>query len=268
MTLDTTLETTPATISSGFAGATAAVGCVSVTAEIRAAARGATVVESVPAGASATVKADVSAAAAAGACTFGADGVAALVLDAATEADALLFEVDDDEEAAGVESGSLAGGSATSVVGAGLDVGCGVAVGSGVCVVGAAVSVGDADGSVSSGGVGVLVLPDVPVVVWALTTTPGATVLDVVLLVVVAVVAVVPGWVVVVDPVFAGTEGVDGPVPAPVVAVPVVPAGSADCTLPAGELEDAESSASATPCPVAIAVPTPRATARRPTRPT
>jgi hypothetical protein len=50
---------------------------------------------------------------------------------------------------------------------------------------------------------------------------------------------------------------------------PAVPAESVDCTVPAVELsDDGESSANATPCPVAIAVPTPSATARRPTRPT
>jgi hypothetical protein len=50
---------------------------------------------------------------------------------------------------------------------------------------------------------------------------------------------------------------------------PAVPAVSVVCTVPADELsDDGESSANATPCPVAIAVPTPSATARRPTRPT
>jgi hypothetical protein len=132
-----------------------------------------------------------------------------------------------------------------------LGVGWGVAVsvGSGASVVGFAVSVGDAG---------------VPVVVWALTTTPDGKVLVVVLLVVLLMVSVVvvevPGSVVPGAVVGSGSDSggaINGP------AVPV------DCTVPVDELsDDVDSSAQATPCPEAITVPTPSATARRPTRPT
>jgi hypothetical protein len=167
--------------------------------------------------------------AAARACTVGADGVTAFVVGAVAEADGFL-----------------------------LAVGSGSAVGFGV-----AVSVGWA-GSVGSSGVlasGVLVLPDVPVVVCALTTTPGATVVDVL-----AVVVLVVGSVAVASAgvVFGSVSGFGD-----AMSGPVVPAVSVDCTAPVDELsDDGESSAIAMPCPVAIAVPTPSATARRPTRPT
>jgi hypothetical protein len=116
----------------------------------------------------------------------------------------------------------------------------------------------------------VVVLVEVPVLVWALTTTPSATVLDVVFSVVVVVVVFdSDGWVVV--------DGcVDGvwvvPVVVPVFSVgvefePVDPV--EDEVFEVLTLDPAEvvSSAAAMPYPVAIAVPTPNATASPPTRP-
>jgi hypothetical protein len=203
---------------------------------------GDTVVESASAGAiamlsTATVSdGSVAGAAAASASAGGADGVTAFVVGAVTEADAPLLGVDA-EVAVGVASGWAAGGSSTSVIGCG-----------------SAVSVGDAGVPVSSG---VLVLPAVPVVVWALTT-PGATVFGVLLVVVLVVLVVV-----VLVVIGSGWDSVDA------ISGPAVPAVSVDCTVPVDELSDGvDSSAQATPCPVAIAVPTPSATARRPTRPT
>jgi hypothetical protein len=96
------------------------------------------------------------------------------------------------------------------------------------------------------------VVPDVPVLVWALTTTSPVTVFVVVL----EEVVLLSG---------SGVEGVvDGSVDVfvSVVVVPVV----AVVLVDPGELETV-SSAEATPYPVAIAVPTPNATASPPTRP-
>ncbi|HTF09244.1 MAG TPA: hypothetical protein VK659_13825 [Asanoa sp.] len=124
-----------------------------------------------------------------------------------------------------------------------------VSVGSGAWVVGSAVAVGDAG---------------VPVVVWALTTTPDGRVLVVVLLVVLLMVSVVV--VEVSDSVVPGVVAGSGLDSGGAISGPAVPV---DCTVPVDELSgDVDSSAQATPCPVAIAVPTPSATARRPTRPT
>jgi hypothetical protein len=128
---------------------------------------------------------------------------------------------------------------------------CGVCVGSGAAVwVGDAVAVGTVVGSV------VPLVPDVPLLAWALTTTPPVTVFVVVLLScpdvtcvvggsveVCVLVVVVPVVVVVVDPLVADVSDV-------------------------GEFDGlVVSSADATPYPAAIAVPTPNATASPPTRP-
>jgi hypothetical protein len=205
------------------------------------AANGAAIVESASdAAASALTVSDVSLAdfAAARACTVAADGVTAFVVGAAAEADGFLL---------GVGSGST--------------VGFGVAVSVGF---GDAVSVGDAGVPVSSGVlVSGVVLPAVPVVLWALTTTPGATVLVVVFVVVVVLVALA-SVAVSASVVFGSGSGFGD-----AISGPAVRAVSVDCTVPAVELsDDGGSSAHATPCPVAIAVPTPSATASRPTRPT
>jgi hypothetical protein len=149
-------------------------------------------------------------------------------------------------------------------------------VGSGVSVVGCSAVV-SADGAAAVVGVVadagvfvVVVLVDVPVLVWALTTTPSATVLDAEFSVVVVVVVFdSDGWVV-----------VDGCVDCDWVAPFVVPVFSLgvefDPVDPVVEevfevltLDPAEvvSSAEAMPYPVAIAVPTPSATASPPTRP-
>jgi hypothetical protein len=110
-----------------------------------------------------------------------------------------------------------------------------------------------------------LVLPDDPVVVWALTTTPEAMVVDVLAVVVLVVGSVALASVAVSAGVVFGSVSGFGDA----MSGPVVPAVSVDCTAPVDELsDDGESSAIAMPCPVAIAVPTPSATARRPTRPT
>jgi hypothetical protein len=96
------------------------------------------------------------------------------------------------------------------------------------------------------------VVPDVPVLVWALTTTSPVTVFVVVL----EEVVLLSG---------SGVAGVaDGSVDVfvSVVVVPVVVVVLVD----PGGLE-VVSSAEATPYPVAIAVPTPNATASPPTRP-
>ena len=108
---------------------------------------------------------------------------------------------------------------------------------------------------------------DVPVLVWALTTTPSATVVDVVLDVVVCVDVVCSRgvWVV-----FDGSVDsiVEAPVVGPVVGFVLVESVLVDPPVDAlGAVELLVSSAVATPCPVAIAVPTPNATARPPTRP-
>jgi hypothetical protein len=146
------------------------------------------------------------------------------------------------------------GSLVTAVFGA-FVVGCGAAV----SVVGAT-----SVGVLAAGGVFVVVvLVEVPVLVWALTTTPSATVLDVVVSVVVVAVVVfdADGWVVV--------DGcADWVWVAPAVEfVPVDPV--VEDVFDVFGLDPAEvvSSAVAMPCPVAIAVPTPNATASPPTRP-
>jgi hypothetical protein len=239
-------DTAPATICSGFGAATGAAGGVFVTAATLAA-NGAAVVESSSAGAlaaSAVTVSDRSGAesAAARTSTVATDRVTAFVVGAADEADGFLL---------GVGSGSAVG------FGPAVSVGSAVWVGSGAWVVGSAFSVGDS---------GALVLPAVPVVVWALTTTPGATVVEVLASVVlVEVVSVALASASVVAGVAAGSVLGFGDT----TSGPAVPAVSVDCTVPADELSEAgESSAKATPCPVAIAVPTPSTTASRPTRPT
>jgi hypothetical protein len=126
----------------------------------------------------------------------------------------------------------------------------------------------------SSGFLAVSVLLDVPVVVWALTTTSGPR-CDVVVDDVFSVASPVPGVSAVVDdPGDDPADGVDFEV---VGEVPVVwvDVDSWGVTPPAGDgsdgvvFEDSVSvaSANATPCPIAIAVPTPNATASPPTRP-
>jgi hypothetical protein len=107
-------------------------------------------------------------------------------------------------------------------------------------------------------GSGVPVVPNVPVLVWALTTVPPVTV-----------------FVVVLDGVVSSSGSVatgvlDGSVEVCVlvvvvvvlVVVPVDPLAVSD-----GGGFDVVSSAEATPYPVAMAVPTPNATASPPTRP-
>ncbi|MGX9788266.1 hypothetical protein [Mycobacterium sp. MMS18-G62] len=144
-----------------------------------------------------------------------------------------------------------------SVLGSGSAVGVAVAVAVGVgvavCVDGVAVAV--------ALGVAVVDAPvEVEVLVCALTVTPGATSVEVdVAPAVPDVVVVADGWVVdcVVEPVVAGSG----------LEVPVDPV---DVESVVDELdEDVESvvSAEATPYPVATAVPTPRTTAKLPTRP-
>jgi hypothetical protein len=130
--------------------------------------------------------------------------------------------------------------------------------------VGDAVSVGAVVGSgVCVGSVVDPVAPDVPVLVWALTTTPPVTMF-----------VVVPDDVVP----FSGSDVagvVDGSVEVcvSVVVVPVVVVVVLVLVVPlvvdvsdAGGFE-VVSSAEATPYPVTIAVPTPNATASPPTRP-
>jgi len=136
-----------------------------------------------------------------------------------------------------------------------------VGVGSGAAVsLGDAVSVGLVVGSGVCVGFVVPVVPDVPVLVWALTTTPPLTV-----------------FVVVVDPVvllpFSDLTGVvDASVGVSVSVVGVSVLVSVVVDPLATDVSDAGgfpavSSAEATPYPVAIAVPTPNATASPPTRP-
>jgi hypothetical protein len=135
----------------------------------------------------------------------------------------------------------------------------GVCVGRGAGVfVGAAASVGAVVGSGSLGvSVGWVVLA-VPVLVWALTTTPPVTVF-----------VVVPD-----DVVPLSCSDVTGVVEVcvSVVVVPVVVVVLVLVAPPVVDVSDAGgfevvSSAEATPYPVAIAVPTPNATASPPTRP-
>jgi hypothetical protein len=107
----------------------------------------------------------------------------AVVVCFAADGDALLLLVDFEE--AGVET-SWGSGDSAGFSAAGVCVG-----GGGAVPVGAAVSDGEEG---DSGSAGVFVVPvalELPVLVWALTTTPPATVFDVVLDVVVVVVVVV-----------------------------------------------------------------------------
>lgn len=159
----------------------------------------------------------------------------------------------------------------------------GVSAGSGTAGCGAGVDVGSIGAEVDSGPAGVwvgTVLPDVPVVVWALTTTPAATVIDVVL-VPVGVVLLATRAVSVFGEVEFGEVDVGEVIPddgddtglgsALTVGFEDDP-GFTGLEIAASEVDESvdpivSSLAAATPCPLTMAVPTPKATAKPPTRP-